>query len=563
MVRRILARIAAPVRGLHQAAYVLAGLTLVAQLLSLFRDRLFASRFGASAELDVYYAAFKVPDLVFAGIASLVSAYVLIPRLATLLADGEQARARRLFGETATFLLIAGGALSLALGIFAPQVLALAFPTIMAGPYAAAFVLLTRILLAQPILLGLSGIFGSATQLDRRFFLFALSPILYNAGIIAGVLLWYPSAGLAGIGYGVLAGAALHLAVNLPVLARRSLWPAPALPRPRALWSVMRDSVPRSLALSMGSFTLLALIALASRVGEGSVAVLTLAGNLAAVPLSLIGAAYATAAFPVLAEQGAPERRAAFQATIATALRHIIFWSSIATALAIVLRAYIVRVVYGAGAFDWSDTRLTAAILAVLATGLIAQGVTLLCARAFYAAGRSWTPFGIQLVGVVLSVGGAAALLRIIAAHPSVAYFLEALLRIEGIPGSAVIGVAIGAALGQIAMGLLAVASLRAVAPDVPRALARPLLEGLGAAILGGAAAYGALAALSAAFPPTGFVIVLAEGLVAGIVGLAIAGGVLALLENREFRDLAAALRKLAPAAALTPHSPIHDRADS
>lgn len=563
MVRRLLERIAAPVRGLHQAAYLLAGFTLIAQLLSLFRDRLFASRFGASAELDVYYAAFKIPDVVFALVASLVSAYVLIPRLATYMQGGERARARKLIGEAATFLLVAGGVLALTLAFAAPWILTLVFPTIMAGEFAREFVLLSQVLLLQPILLGLSGVFGSATQLDRRFLLFALSPILYNAGIILGVLLWYPAFGLIGIGYGVLAGAGLHLAVNIPVLLRTKLWPTFRLPTPQTLWSIVRDSIPRSLALSMGSLSLLLLTVIAARVGEGSVATLTLASNLAAVPLSLIGAAYATAAFPVLAEQIGQEKRDAFTQTISTALRHIIFWSSVAMVLAIVLRAYVVRVIYGAGAFDWDDTRLTAAVLAVLAVGLLAQGITLLCSRAFYAAGRSWNPLLIQIAGLVLSVSGALTMLVLIREYPFIEYFIEALLRIEGVPGSSIVAVAIGAAIGQVAMGLLALFTLRTVAPGVVRTLLRPFLEGMGAAILGGTAAYGALTAMGLLVPLTTFAVVLAEGVIAGIVGLVLAGWVLWLLENREFRALLQSLKKLTPAKSLSPYSPINDRPDS
>lgn len=562
MVSRLIARIAAPVRGLHQAAYVLAGLTLVAQLLSLLRDRLFATAFGAGAALDVYYAAFKIPDLVFAGIASLVSAYVLIPRLAGMLEAGERDRARRLIGETSTFLLVAGGVLAALLAIAAPSVLPFVFPTITEGPYAAEFIFLSRILLLQPLLLGLSGIFGSATQLDRRFLVFALSPILYNAGIILGIVLWYPAYGLAGVGYGVLLGALLHVMVNVPVLARTRLWPRFGFPTPAALWSVVRDSVPRSLALSMGSLSVLVLASIASRIEDGSVAVLTLAGNLAAVPLALIGAAYATAAFPVLAEQAADTKRTAFTATLTAALRHIIFWSSVLGVLAIVLRAYIVRAVYGAGAFDWDDTRLTAALLAVFMTALIAQGVTLLCSRAFYATGRSWQPLAIQAIGVVLSVAGALGMLALVRAYPIAEYFIEALLRIDAVPGSAVVSVAIGAALGQVVMGLLSLISLRTVAPGVARSLMRPLLEGLGAAILGGTATYAALAVMGTIAPLTSLATVLAEGLIAGIVGLAIAGSVLGLLENQEFRDLLGALRRIKPGSALSPYSPAHDRSD-
>jgi peptidoglycan biosynthesis protein MviN/MurJ (putative lipid II flippase) len=265
----------------------------------------------------------------------------------------------------------------------------------------------------------------------------------------------------------------------------------------------------------------------------------------------------------VLAEQVSGNKREAFMATISAALRHIIFWSSVIGVLVIVLRAYVVRVIYGSGAFDWDDTRLTAALLAVFMTALIAQGVTLLCARAFYAAGKSWQPLAIQAIGLVFSVTGAYGMLWLVGTTPMVGYFFEALLRVEGVAGSSIVAVGIGAAVGQLAMGVLSVWSLRRIAPGIAHTLLRPLLEGLGAAILGGTVAYWSLVAMGTLLPLTSVVVVLAEGAIAGIVGLAIAGSVLALLENQEFRDLAAALRRLKLGTALTPYSLAHDRSDS
>lgn len=560
MVRRILSRITAPIRSLHQAAYVLAGLTLAAQLLSLLRDRVFASAFGAGEVLDIYYAAFKIPDLMFALIASLVSAYVLIPRLASTESAEE---ARRLIGKVTVFLVCVGGLASIALAVAAPYILTLLFPTLMQGSLAGEFILLTRLLLLQPMLLGLSGVWGSVTQLSRRFFLFALSPILYNLGIILGAVLWYPTWGLSGIGLGVLLGALLHLAVNVPVLIHARRLPRLGIPSLAELWSIVKDSVPRSLALSLGSLTSLFLVVLAARAEEGSVAVFTFANNLSAVPLSLIGAAYATAAFPVMSEQIGGGRRDEFRATITVALRHIIFWSSVVAVLVIVLRAHLVRVILGAGAFDWNDTRLTAALLAILIVGLLAQGITLLTTRAFYAAGKSWNPLAIQAAGALLSVVTAWGLWVSAAHFPFLKFLIEALLRIEEVPGSVVVFIALGAMIGQLVMGLLSLLYLRRVAPGIASSLVRPLFDGLAAAIMGGAAAYAALTAMGTLAALTTLPIVFAQGLVAGMVGLIVAGTILALLENQEFRSLLTALHKLTSTKALPAYAPIHDRTDT
>ncbi len=541
MVGRILETLRKPVRGLHEAAYVLAGLTLASQVLALLRDRLFAHQFGASELLDMYYAAFKVPDLVFALVASLVSAYVLIPRIAA----AEKREARRIISETVTFLAIAGGVICAALALATPQIMFHLFPAFESSPNADAFILLTRLLLIQPILLGLSSIVMSVTQVERRFLVFSLSPVLYNLGIIAGVVFLYPIWGLPGIGIGVVLGAMLHVGIQLPTLIEAGLFPRMVIPSVSRLLDIMKDSIPRSLALGMGSIVTLFLTALAVRTGAGGASILTLASNLEAVPLALIGASYATAAFPALAEYAGKKQAEEFEATLKAAARHLIFWSAVILVLTIVLRAHIVRALLGTGAFDWDATRLTAATLAILVMGLIAQGITLLSSRAFYAAQRSWTPFVIQLFGATVSYSGAVYLLHLSATAPEFRYFIEALFRVSDIPGTDILLIALGATVGQILMGGIALLSLRSVAPGTPSSLIRPLCEGLAAAILGGVAAYGVLVLGGSIAPLTTLVAVFAEALAAGIVGLAVSAGVLILLENKEFRDLYAALRRI------------------
>jgi putative peptidoglycan lipid II flippase len=553
MVRAFLSKLTAPVRGLHQAAYLLAGLTLASQILALARDRIFAHTFGAGEVLDMYYAAFKIPDLVFALVASLVSAYVLIPRIASM----EKGAAQKLLSETASFLVIAGGIICLALAALAPSYLFLLFPTFAHSSHAPEFVALVRVLLLQPILLGLSGILGSVTQIKRRFVLFALSPVLYNLGIILGTVFLYPQFGILGIGAGVVIGALAHLLLNIPIAVGAKMMPLPRIPSLKTISSVVQSSVPRSLALGMGTVTTLGLLSLASRLGPGSVSVFTLAGNLEAVPLSLIGAAYATAAFPVLAEQHGKGEKDAFQTTISAAARQIILWSSVILVLTVVLRAHIVRIILGSGAFDWGATRLTAAILGIMVLSLMAQGIILLAARAFYAAHRSWNPLLVQLADCGISVACAWGLVRLGQNVPMVRYFIESLFRVTDVPGAQVLFIACGFTIGQLIMGFVALMTLRAVAPGTAEKLVRPILESFGAALLGGTAAYGALTLMGNIAALTTLPIVVAEGLVAGMVGLAVAAGVLTMLRNQEMREVWSAVAKLRNLRPLKPYAPI------
>lgn len=539
MVERVLQRIAAPIRGLHQAAYLLAALTLASQVLALLRDRIFAHAFGAGHALDLYYAAFRVPDLVFTLVASLVSAYVLIPRISGM----ERDAVRKLLSESASFLVIFGGLVCVVLVTYMPHVLSFLFPGLATPADEAGFVLLARILLIQPILLGVSGVVASVTQVHRRFVIFALSPVLYNIGIILGAAFLYPRYGLPGIGFGVAFGAAAYLAVHIPVVMEAGVLPRPCLPALSSMFPIVRDSVPRSLALGMNAVTALVLTALASKIATGSIAVFTFASNLEAVPLALFGSSYAVAAFPALSEASASARNDEFSNILSAGARHIILWSLVSFGLILVLRAHIVRAVLGTGAFDWDATRLTAALLAVLAFGLAADGLRLLFSRALYAARQSWRPLLYQIAGGALTVLLAFAFLAL-PERMLLAPF-AAFLKVGDVPANAILLLALATTLGQAFLVLVSLVALRGVASGLARSLFRPIADGLLAALSGGAAAYAALAVAGGIAPLTTLAAVLAQGFIAGVIGLTAAALALYTVENEEFLAVALALSRL------------------
>jgi putative peptidoglycan lipid II flippase len=532
-------RIAAPIQGLHQAAYLLAGLTLASQLLALLRDRTFAHTFGAGQTLDLYYAAFRVPDLVFAVVSSLVSAYVIIPRIADL----DREATKKLLSETASFLLVVGGGVCVVLAIYMRTFLLWLYPDLMATTAADSFVLLGRMLLIQPVLLGLSSIYSSVTQVHRRFFLFALSPVLYNLGIIFGTMYLYPIFGLPGIGGGVVIGAFAYLAVNFPVLTQAGVFPRLVWPNLRDMALIMKDSVPRSLALGMNSIIALGLISMASRMGTGSVSVFTFAWNLEAVPLALIGSSYAVAAFPALSKASALKHKDEFTRILSSSARHILLWSMIAVGLIVVLRAHLVRAILGTGAFDWSDTRLTAALLALLSVALAADALKLLLSRALYAARQSWQPLMYQIAAGAVTFAVAYWLLML----PAERFLLPlaALLKVGDVPQTGILLLALASALGQIFLVVLSLLALRSIAPGLATSLLVPLRDGTIAAIVGGVAAHAVLAVAGDIAALTTLAAVFIEGLIAGIVGIIAAGITLSILRNPEFALILEVVRRV------------------
>ncbi|MCH7535633.1 MAG: hypothetical protein IH948_07810 [Bacteroidetes bacterium] len=189
MVRRILNLLQKEVRGLHEAAYFLAVFAFSSQILALIRDRLLANQFGAGEVLDIYYAAFRIPDFIFVTIASIASLSVLIPFLVERTSRSKD-DGKNFISGVFSFFALSMILVSAVVFIFTPSILKLIFPGFIDSSFSE-LVLITRILLLQPILLGASSLFASVVHVYRKFILYAVSPLLYNVGIIIGILLVY------------------------------------------------------------------------------------------------------------------------------------------------------------------------------------------------------------------------------------------------------------------------------------------------------------------------------------------------------------------------------------
>lgn len=539
MMNRVLKLLSSEVRGIHSAVYVLAAFALLSSLLALLRDRLLAHAFGAGVELDLYYAAFRIPDFVFVALGALVSVYVLIPELARRDTEAQKDYLDTVFVGFSILAICVGSVAAL----IAPQLLAYLFPRFVDAGFLPTLVSLTRIMLLQPILLGFSNIFAAITQTKYRYTLYAASPLFYNFGIILGIVVLYPAWGISGLAWGVVIGAGLHAGIQIPSIFEDGFFRRlPRLGNVRVLFNTAAVSVPRALALSMNQVTFIGLTALAGTLAVGSISVFMFSFNLYSVPLAIIGASYSVAAFPALALSLSKGRQAEFIKDIATAARHIFFWSLPATALIIVLRAHLVRVVLGSGAFDWTDTRLTAASLAMLSLALVGQGLMLLLVRGYYAAGRTFTPFLVSL-GIALGTIGLGEILIRIMENASVLSFIQVLLRVEEIPGSNILALSIayaGATLaGTIFLAIYFERRFRGFLAQIGRSLA----EGIVAAFSGGMAAYATLLLLGPLTLSSTLISVLTKGFTAGLTGLLVTGLAYALLGNREFAETVAEVR--------------------
>ncbi len=387
-------------KTITSAAIMLGGASLVSRLFGVFRDRVLAGQFGAGAELDMYYAAFRLPDLIFnlLILGSLSAGF--IPIFTGLLAKKNKAWELLdvLFNVICACLIVTVAALY----FLAPWIIRLITPGF-GEEQLVITAQLTRIMLLSLMFLGISGIFGSVLQSFKAFFIYSVAPILYNLGIIFGALFLVPAFGIYGLAWGVVIGAFLHMSIQLiNVAALGYHWQWNFNLRNKGFCQIMKLMVPRTLGLVVTQINFLIVTIIGSTLAAGTITIFNLANNIQSFPLGLFGVSYAVAAFPTLSELA--EKKKQFIGTLSLAVREILFFILPSTAFLIVLRAQIVRVILGWGRFNWEDTVITLETLAIFAVSLFAQALLLIVIRAYFALHDSKTPFFTGLLAAAVNV---------------------------------------------------------------------------------------------------------------------------------------------------------------
>ncbi len=449
------------------AALLIAVSGFVSRLLGFVRDRLLAHTFGAGEVLDAYYAAFRVPDMLFELLVAGALSAAFVPVFTQLWTRGDTAAAWRMAQGVAMMLFAVLVVVSGAAAWMAPWLVPLLVPGFDEDTMALT-IQLTRMLLLSPVLLGMSALCSSVLVARRRFAAYALAPLLYNGGILFGIIVLVPTMGVSGVAGGVIIGALLHLVVTSGAAMLTGL--ATAEWRWAAPWNdthvrrVIRMMVPRMASAATWQLHLLAVAFFASLSTAGALAAFTFAYNISMIPVGLIGVPFAVAAFSTLSAHAARSDMDAFVRMIIRTVRRALFLVTPLLVVLVVLRAQIVRVVLGSGVFDWADTIMTFQMVGVLAISLFAAVMTPLLSRAFYALNDTVTPLISGLVSVAVTVVGISVLREVFGVY----------------------AIALGVSLGLIVHFLLLFVFLeRRVRHAALTEMHNAVLGALGAALLG------------------------------------------------------------------------------
>jgi len=386
------------------AALVVSVSSLVSRLLGILRDRLLAGQFGAGDSLDVYYAAFRLPDFIFNLIVLGALSAGFIPVFSKLLLSEKDK-------QSESWLLVNNVMNLVGLALLIISMLAIAFASPLAKIISPGFDLekqaavatLTRIMFISPLLLGLSSVVSGVLQSYKSFIAYSFSPLMYNLGIIFGILYLVPIFGITGLAWGVVIGACLHLLIQLPPLYYLGFKYQFYLNLKNAhLIQILKMMVPRTLSLAVSQLNLLASTAIASTLITGSLAIFNFANNLQFFPIGIFAISFATAAFPTLSRHANDDEKLSLYFSRVSS--QILFFIIPSAVFLFVIKNNLTHVILGGGLFSERDLQITNSVFSIFLISLFAQALIPLLVRVFYARENSRTPLYISLFAVLIDI---------------------------------------------------------------------------------------------------------------------------------------------------------------
>jgi len=388
----------------YRAASVILILTLfLSNVLGVIRDHYLTQKIPTDI-LSAYYAAFRIPDLLFNVLILGAISSAFIPVFSSLLASRKQKQAWEVANSVINIAIISLIGACVILIILMPLLVPLFVPGFEESKQILT-VKLGRIMLASPIFFGLSYIFGAILNSFKRFLVYSLAPLIYNVSIILGTIFLADRIGILGVALAVLVGAFLHMAIQIPISIKLGWrWQAMIDYKNSSVRKIGILMFPRAIGLGANQIMLLVFTGLASVMSGSAVAVYNLADNIQTMPMVVFGTSFAMAIFPTLAEDYARGDLVNFANYFTKTLRSILFFMVPIVFGVILLRAQIVRLILGSGHFGWQQTIDTANTLGFFAIALVFTSTIPLLARAFYALHNTKIPMMVTIVSVVFSI---------------------------------------------------------------------------------------------------------------------------------------------------------------
>ncbi len=351
---------------------------------------------------EAYSVASQIPDTIYQLVVLGALSAAFIPLFSQYRKHSDQ-EAFRMTNQMMTMLLLIFLCISTVIFIFAEPITRATTGSEFTAEQVQIAATLTRIMLFAQFFFAISNFFTGMLQSYRRFILPALSPILYNVGIVMGVWLTHSTLGIYSTGVGVVFGAFLHMFIQLPSVYKLGFRFQPTLKFDHSgIKPLMRLAPPRTITLGISQLQDLANNFFTTSIGNLSKVIMDLVGSLITLPIRFFGAPIGQATLPFLVDEAHKEDQTGFRDLVLQSIHQIAFFAFPASVLLLILRLPIVRIAYGTSNFPWESTKTTALVVGIISLSIAFQAVVHLLIRAFYALKNTQVPFFISLVTVGL-----------------------------------------------------------------------------------------------------------------------------------------------------------------
>lgn len=520
-----------------------------AKAISLLQTFIIANAFGVSSEWDAYVAANRIPELIVVLISGGALGHAFIPIFSGYLAREKREAAWHLASHVVNVVFVVALLISAIVFVLAPwlvtQVIAPGFPPETASQTAE----MMRLLLLATIIFAISGIVSSILHSHNHFLLPAIAPIMYDLGILFGVVVLLDPFGIHGVALGTVLGSLMHLGIQIPGLVRnRARWFPEMGLRDPVLWRVIQLMLPRIIGLGVFQFNMLVMNNIGSRLGVGAVSALDWGWRLMQIPQTLIGTAMGIVIFPTLAALSEMGDEHGKREAMSHALRFTII-ASIPAAIGLIVIGPPLLSLLERGAFDSTASALIYTTLRAFTLGLVVHSMLEVVARSFYADKDTITPLWAALAGAGINLVLSFMLSGVNEVNSS--YLITLAGTTFDLPGSDMIrgnvsGLALANSLGVTFEVLILLFILRKRWHGIQEAaLARAIIKTLTASLIMALAVLGVeMLWIATGFSGSGFITTAAQVGIQALVGLIVFVISAWLLRLEELRDLLKLMRR-------------------
>lgn len=385
---------------IFSSALLLSAMIIISRVFGFFRYRILAGYF-TTQELDIYFAAFRIPDLIFeilitgALISSLIPIYIRYQKNREELSVTISSIANLITLVMVVAIVIVAVSMDRLISLITPG---------FDGQKIEEIIWYSRILLIGQLPFLITGNFLTGiAQANKSFLLPAIAPVIYNVAIIVVTIAFGATAGLIAPVLGVVFGATLFLLIQLPIGLMADFSYRPVIRKTAGLVEFFRVMIPRLVTIVVAQIDATIDLTLTSLLGSGSYTVFYLAQHLQLLPVSVVGIATGQASLPYLSELYNEKKIPELAKTIIETILNLFFLTIPVASFFIFARTPVVRLFFGGEKFDWDATVLTAITLSFFALSLPFHTIYYFLTRCFYALLDSKTPFFTSVIAIVVN----------------------------------------------------------------------------------------------------------------------------------------------------------------